>query len=246
MRPIIGITSNYEMEETFHYLSDTYVAAINKAGGAAIIIPAEAASLNDYARICHGVVLSGGGDMDPAYWDEWPAWTLGSINPRRDQFEINMARKCFSLGMPILGICRGCQVLNVADGGSLIQDIRTRMSHQQKAPRDYPFHAIFMEEDTIIRGIIKKQGIKVNSFHHQAVKDMGDHLKVSARSEDGIIEAVEREDHPFAIGVQWHPECMEDEYSARLFKTFIDQAAAYKQKIYSRMIAYRTTGAIKS
>jgi putative glutamine amidotransferase len=246
LRPIIGITSNYELEENYHYLSDAYVTAINNAGGAAIIVPVEEASLDDYTRICHGILLSGGGDIDPVYWNELPSWSLGNINPLRDQFEISLARKCLSLGMPVLGICRGCQVLNVADGGSLIQDIRSRMSHQQKAPRNYPFHAIFIEEGTSLFEIFNKSCIKVNSFHHQAVKKAGDQLKVSAQSEDSTIEAIEKKDHPFAVGVQWHPECMEDENSARLFKAFIDKAAAYKQKVYSKMIAYRTTGAAKS
>src|SRR5690606_367598 len=105
---------------------------------------------------------------------------------------------------------RGCQILNVAMGGSLIQDIRSRLSHQQKAPRNYAFHDIFIDEDSYLFKILGKPTIKVNSFHHQAIKKVGTQLTVSARAEENIIEAVELRDHPFAIGVQWHPECMED------------------------------------
>ncbi len=246
MRPIIGITGNLELKENYHCLAEAYVAAISNAGGTAIIIPPDEASLNDYTKICHAIVLSGGGDMDPVYWDEQPSWALGNINPRRDQFEIKLVQKCFSLGMPILGICRGCQVLNVAAGGSLIQDIRTRMSHEQKAPRDYPFHDIFIDEGTILAGIFNNSCIKVNSFHHQAVKKIGSKLRASAQAEDNIIEAVEKKDHPFAIGVQWHPECMSDENSAELFKTLIDKATVYQHQIYAKLIAYRTTGPAKS
>ncbi|HNX29810.1 MAG TPA: gamma-glutamyl-gamma-aminobutyrate hydrolase family protein [Syntrophomonadaceae bacterium] len=246
MRPIIGITGNYDLEENLHFLAEAYVTSINKAGAAAIMIPPEEARLDDYTKICHGIILSGGGDIDPVYFNEAPSWTLGNINPLRDWFEIKLARKCLAMGVPLLGICRGCQVINVAAGGSLIQDIRSRMSHQQKAPRDYAFHDIFIDEETYLFQILRKNSIRVNSFHHQAIRKAGEQLKISARAEENIIEAVEKNDHPFAIGVQWHPECMNDENSTRLFKAFTEQATVYQHKLDSKMYAYRTNSRLKS
>lgn len=246
MKPVIGITGNYDLEENLHYLAESYVASLNRTGAAVIILPPEENLVNDYIKICHGILFSGGGDIDPAYWNEPPSWALGNINPRRDGFEIQLVRKCLELGLPVLGICRGCQVLNAATGGSLIQDICSRVSHQQKAPRNYPFHDIFIDEETILFKILQKQTIKVNSFHHQAIKKAGNMLCVSARAEENIIEGVEVTDHPFALGVQWHPECLEDENSARLFKAFVEQAAIYQHKQYSKISAPRTTRRAKS
>jgi putative glutamine amidotransferase len=164
LKPIIGITGNFDLEENLYFLAESYPASIIRAGAAAIILPPEERLVNDYIKNCHGILLSGGGDIDPAYWNEPPSWALGNINPRRDRFEIQLARKCLDLGLPLFGICRGCQILNVAMGGSLIQDIRSRLSHQQKAPRNYAFHDIFIDEDSYFFKILGKPTIKVNSF----------------------------------------------------------------------------------
>jgi putative glutamine amidotransferase len=246
LKPIIGITGNFDLEENLYFLAESYPASIIRAGAAAIILPPEERLVNDYIKNCHGILLSGGGDIDPAYWNEPPSWALGNINPRRDRFEIQLARKCLDLGLPLFGICRGCQILNVAMGGSLIQDIRSRLSHQQKAPRNYAFHDIFIDEDSYLFKILGKPTIKVNSFHHQAIKKVGTQLTVSARAEENIIEAVELRDHPFAIGVQWHPECMEDANAVSLFKAFVEQAAIYQHRLYSKITTSRTPSREKS
>jgi putative glutamine amidotransferase len=120
-----------------------------------------------------------------------------------------------------LGICRGCQVLNVAAGGTLLQDINTPMAHQQKAPRNYPFHDILIKPDTLLSTILNESTIRVNSFHHQAVNQPGSGMCISAQSPDGIIEAIESREAPFILGVQWHPECMTDISSKRLFSALV-------------------------
>lgn len=246
MKPIIGITGNYDVEENLFYLAESYTLSVDQAGGAAVILPPEEALVGDYLKICDGMLLSGGGDIDPAYWDEPPSWALGNINPRRDRFEIGLARKCLEHGLPLFGICRGCQVLNVAMGGSLIQDIRSRLSHQQKAPRNYAFHDIFIDEDSFLYRILGQKTIKVNSFHHQAIKKVGNQLNTNARAEENLIEGIESREHPFVLGVQWHPECMEDEHAGRLFKEFVKQAARFKHKRHSPIPTSRTTRRAKS
>ncbi|HZK44410.1 MAG TPA: gamma-glutamyl-gamma-aminobutyrate hydrolase family protein [Syntrophomonadaceae bacterium] len=224
MKPIIGITGNYNYENDYYWLKRDYVASINEAGGTAIILPPvdDDQALNHYINLCNGFLFSGGGDMDPSYWQEEPESGLGEINPLRDRFEYKLIKKILGTSVPILGICRGCQILNVSLGGSLIQDLDSGYSHQQNAPRDYTFHAIIIKEGSILAKIVKKPNIRVNSFHHQAIKKLGQGLKVSAVAPDGTTEAIESQEHPFVIGVQWHPECLTDKYSTYLFKALIE------------------------
>lgn len=226
MKPIIGITGNYDYTDDFFWLKNHYVASINRAGGTAVILPPveEEELLNHYISICNGFLFSGGGDMDPDYWGEMPDRRLGEINPLRDNFEYRLAQKILGSPLPLLGICRGCQILNVAMGGTLIQDINSRLAHSQKAPRDYPFHAIVLEAGCKLIKIFKADTIRVNSFHHQAIKKLGKGLRVSALAPDGTIEAVESINHPFVIGVQWHPECLTDKYSAYLFRALVEHS----------------------
>lgn len=229
MKPIIGITGNYDYEADFTWLKNDYINAINRAGGTAIILPPveDEEIINHYINMCNGFLFSGGGDMDPKYWGELPDRRLGEINPIRDNFEYNLLQKILGSSLPVLGICRGCQVLNVAMGGTLYQDINTKLSHNQRAPRDYPFHAIVIEEKTKLFKIIRQSNIRVNSFHHQAVKKLGAGLKISAIAADGIIEAIESENHPFVVGMQWHPECLEDEYADKLFRALVKHSSLH-------------------
>ncbi|HZJ85239.1 MAG TPA: gamma-glutamyl-gamma-aminobutyrate hydrolase family protein [Syntrophomonadaceae bacterium] len=226
VRPIIGITGNFNYGEDLVWLKRDYIASVNRAGGIAIILPPteENDILNHYINICNGFLFSGGGDIDPNYWGEMPDRRLGEINPIRDSFEYKLAQKVLGGSRPILGICRGCQLLNVAMGGSIIQDINSRISHTQKAPRDYTFHAIVIEEGSILREIVKAPSIRVNSFHHQAIKKLGRGLKVSAVAPDGIIEAVESTKHAFVLGIQWHPECLTDKNSYLLFRALVENS----------------------
>lgn len=224
MKPLIGITGNYELEEKRHTLRAFYTDSIIRAGGVPLILPAQLDFIEDYLRICHGILFTGGGDLDPAYFGQAPSAHLGEINPPRDAFEIELARSILTLGKPALGICRGCQIMNVAAGGSLIQDLAGDFCHDQKAPREYPIHDIFIAKDSQLSAILGSDKIKVNSFHHQAVDQPGQGMCVSALAQDGTAEAIELYGHPFFVGVQWHPEGMTDEFSARLFSAFVSRS----------------------
>lgn len=229
MRPIIGITGNFIEDENFTGVRKYYIDAVLKAGGNGIILPpvVDEVIVNSYLSICQGFIFTGGGDIDPFYWGEEPSPAVRKINPLRDKFEMMLATKVLGGVKPVLGICRGCQVLNVADGGSLIQDISTSLSHEQNAPENHPFHDVFIAKNSILYRILGEDRIRVNSFHHQAVYKPGLNMKVTARSSDGTIEAVESRNHPFVVGVQWHPECMEDKYSFYLFRSFINACLQY-------------------
>lgn len=226
MKPVIGITGNYQLENNLFTIKDFYVSAIIDAGGLAVILPAvsDEILIEEYLRICRGILFSGGGDLDSVYWGELPDHKLGEIDPLRDKFELELAQKAFQINKPVLGICRGCQVLNVASGGSLVQDINSAMNHMQKAPRPYPFHDIFIENNSLLGSVIGNEHIRVNSFHHQAIKKPGRGLAITAMAGDGTAEAIESREHPFYLGVQWHPECMKDEFSARLFSALTSAA----------------------
>jgi len=219
MKPVIGITGNYQLENNCFLYKDFYISSITDAGGIAVLLPAtmDEGLIEDYLCICQGFIFSGGGDLDPVYWGELPHPECGEIDPLRDRFELSLARKALVFPKAVLGICRGCQILNVAAGGSLVQDITSPMSHTQKAPRNHSFHDIFIEKDSRLGIIVGDEHIRVNSFHHQAVRQPGRGLHITALADDGTVEAVESLEYPFYIGVQWHPECLVDEYSARLF-----------------------------
>lgn len=226
MRPLIGICSSYNMESGEYRLRDYYVDSIYRAGANAVLLPPleDLNLLEEYLQVCKGYVFPGGGDVDPYHWGELPDRGLGEINPRRDYFELRLAEVIMERKLPALGICRGCQVLNVAARGSLTQDIVSPLSHQQKAPREYPFHDIVIKPGTLLNKILNETAIRVNSFHHQAVERPGRGVRVSAFAPDGIIEAIEMIEAPFILGVQWHPECMRDKASERLFQALVRAA----------------------
>lgn len=219
MKPIIGISADYNSETGKHCLGEGYVASVRQAGGSVIILPPgnNEALIQEYLEICHGIIFSGGGDIDPVFWNESPSCHLGEINPRRDSFELALARRAMERDLPVLGICRGCQLLNVAAGGTLIQHLVSGFCHDQKAPRHYPVHAIVIEPETILGRIIGQREIRVNSFHHQAVGLLGQDFIVTARAADGTVEGIESRTHRFTIGLQWHPETMNDPITQRIF-----------------------------
>ena len=229
MKPVIGLTCNFDENQGNYILKSYYISSIHQAGGIPILLPPveDETAINEYIKFCNGLIFTGGGDLDPYHWGELPRRGLGEINPLRDKFELLLIQNAIKQQIPVLGICRGCQVINVAAGGSLIQDLRGMMSHQQNAPRNYPMHMVFIKNNSILESIIQNNRIRVNSFHHQAVKSPGNGLQISAYSADGVIEAIENINLPFLVGVQWHPECLEDEYSSKIFKAIIEAALVY-------------------
>lgn len=226
MRPVIGITCNYDQTRNLFCLRDYYTESISAAGGMPLILPInrEIDLCREYFYLCDGLLFSGGGDADPYWFGQAADKDLGTVSPLRDAFEIKLARMALIDGKPALGICRGCQILNIAAGGTIVQDIKSNQLHDQKAPRDYPIHDILIETGSLLESIVQNDLIRVNSFHHQAIDKAGENMVISAWARDGIAEAVEGRTGSFYLGVQWHPECMQDIYSHRLFVALTEKS----------------------
>ena len=202
----IGVTRCSKLED--------YLASVEQTGARARVLEVTESPRTVLGEI-DGLLLTGGGDVDPVFYGEDRHPLTDDAEPGRDEFEIDLARRAMSDGVPLLAICRGTQVLNVAAGGTLIQDIpssvESDLSHSVKEPKDLACHEISIVAGTKLSGVLGGQmdaacSCRVNSRHHQAVGRTGDGLVVSARAGDGVVEAIEQPDAPFCIGVQWHPE----------------------------------------
>lgn len=225
MKAVIGISTNFDRQSSLYTLKDFYIQAFCNLPAIPVLLPAvETEAVEDWLHICQGLIFSGGGDIDPHYWGEYPQINLGNIEPCRDHFEIALAQASLHHQIPVLGICRGCQVMNVAAGGSIWQHLESDLEHQQKAPYAYGYHQVDIKDGCRLHSITEKSNMRVNSFHHQAVHRLGEGLSSTAWAEDGTVEAIEHEYHPFWIGVQWHPECMTDACSFRLFQSLVQAA----------------------
>ena len=236
-RPKIGITMRLEHESRRFYLGRDYSEAIAASGGTPIhiaLIPDED-YIKDVVSGLDGVLLPGSAsDVDPAYWNEDPHPKLGRVVPEKDQTDLMVLAEIEKLNLPVFGICFGMQSLNVSRGGSLIQDIESDVKepvqHQQGIPRDRNSHTIKVSSGSIVeKGLGVGLGItKVNSHHHQAIRNIGKNLRAVAWANDGIIEAVEdTRSGRFAVGVQWHPELSyaSDQLSENLFKIFVEECS---------------------
>ncbi|EIM07508.1 hypothetical protein A1A1_04842 [Planococcus antarcticus DSM 14505] len=231
MKAIIGLTSSLELgrEEYGIELADT--EAILMAGGLPIMLPhlTDEADIDEIAEHIDGLFLAGGYDIDPTLFGEEPQPQLGVIIPARDAFELALAKKVLALKKPILGVCRGAQILNIAVGGDMYQDITTQvkgdlLQHQQRAPKFHGSHFLDVTEGSLLHRLTRQRRLKVNSRHHQANRHVPAPFIVSGVSSDGIVEAIESTQHQFALGVQWHPENMaraEDSASIGIFSGFI-------------------------
>lgn len=239
MKPIIGITGNMLIEENGifpgierAYVNNDYVEAVVLAGGIPVILPILKGEgiLEKLLETVDGVLISGGFDINPLTYGEEPSKELEFIYPDRDEFDLNLIRIANKLGKPILGICRGLQILNVAFGGTLYQDIShiegNYIKHFQSTKNNAATgHTVEIVQGTIIGSILGESAV-VNSFHHQAVKKLADGFTVTARSKDGIIEAIEKKGDPFTVGVQWHPEKMISGGSIEMLEVFKKLAKA--------------------
>ncbi|MGD8965935.1 MAG: gamma-glutamyl-gamma-aminobutyrate hydrolase family protein [Anaerolineae bacterium] len=219
--PVIGITGYADQSArppniAIFALARTYIRAVTMDGGTPVIIPPylEGPSLRGAFDGIDGLILSGGGDIHPSAFGEADSGLLWRIDRKRDHAELSLARWALGEGLPVLAICRGIQTLNVAAGGTLIQDIPTQipnaLTHSCIAGRPVPdiAHTVSVDPRSRLAELIGAGDVGVNSAHHQAVKAVGNELVAVARTADGVIEGLESPAHPFCIGVQWHPEAM--------------------------------------
>lgn len=253
-KPIIGITGNYAEPDC--KLGDGYYKSVLKAGGVPVIIPplSDSDAIINTLEHIDGLLLSGGADYNPLYAGEEPVTQLGGINSERDLPELLITQLAYNRQIPMLGICRGIQTLAMALGGHVKQDINGLrnhpIKHSQEARRSEPTHSVIVEPHSTLYNIYKEmlsssqEGTEgklfVNSFHHQAVDDPGERFRVTARSADDIVEAIESREFKSIMGVQWHPECLED--GLLLFQWLVKQAAHYREacQVHQRILTLDT------
>lgn len=232
-KPIIGVTANlmampgrFSMEQERACLNQEYILSILKAQAVPILLPilADQESIHRQVELVDALVLSGGYDVSPLLYGEEPDPKLEAIYPQRDEYEIQIIKIAYQMGKPILGICRGLQILNVVFGGSLYQDLsyyqsKNSIQHIQQTHMANGSHTIDLIPQTKLHQIFKTESLIANSSHHQAVKELAPGFIVSARSKDGLIEGIEKKESSFVIGVQWHPETMVEQ-SPEMLKLF--------------------------
>lgn len=233
--PLIGITTSmtFGNDPERAYVNSAYLLAVQQAGGVPVPLPPQLddRALAEISTRLDGLLLTGGGDIDPNAFGEPPHPTLYEVAPSRDRLELTLVRRCISEGTPILAICRGIQLLNVALGGSLYQDVAgdpgTTITHDQTGPRDQLAHPVKVVSGSFLAQVVERDELLVNSMHHQAVKSLGNGLVAVAYAPDQIIEGVEMEDagpRRFVLGVQWHPEelTQKDPTARALFSAFVE------------------------
>lgn len=233
-RPIIGITT-YARDEDGHFCLPTeYVDAVRRAGGIPVLLPPGEPFQAELLEHLDGLILSGGGDLDPALYQGAAHETIYMVDPERDRSEIELARAVVERNLPTFSICRGAQVLNVALGGTLIEHlpdvVGEQIAHRDPA-RKPTRHEITVEPGSRLAEIVSQQQTRAASWHHQAVRQVAPGLRVVARAPDGTIEAMEMPEHPWLIAVQWHPEitAAEDPDQQRLFEAFVTAARHAQQ-----------------
>lgn len=236
MNAMIGITCSEKMEDgRYHqYVNQDYIDAIEKAGGIPLLLSISEQShiIDEQMNHIDGLLLTGGEDVNPMFYHESWQFVQGPSDSRRDQYEIELIQKCADKHIPILGICRGQQIINVAFGGTLYQDNQMAseyiFQHQQKERRDYPTHVIRIQKDSFLYPIFKDKAY-VNSLHHQSIKKIANDFRIVAKSEDSIIEAIQH-NYMNICGVQFHPEsmCHKNENMQKIFDVFVYQCT-YKK-----------------
>jgi putative glutamine amidotransferase len=234
--PLIGIVASRQKMKngtTRIYLPEDYVQSVLHAGGLPVIIPLglPAAALAEIAAQLDGVLYSGGGDMSPDRYGGSGHPKVSSVDPDRDQVELDLFQDIYRTRLPFLGICRGFQVINVALGGTLYEDVLAmhpgaqRHQFSKDFPRNHLAHSVQVSEGTRTAEILGQPIIEVNSMHHQGVRRLADGLQATAFAPDGLIEAFEMPGYPFGMAVQWHPECLQEHAAMRrIFESFVRAA----------------------
>ena len=240
-KPLIGITGNYGEQQC--RLAEGYYQSVVAAGGVPVIIPplSDTDVIINTLQQLDGLLLSGGADYNPLYAGEEPVKALGGINAERDLPELLLTRLAYNRQLPMLGICRGIQTLAMALGGKVAQDITATVKHSQEADRTEPTHTVTVEEDSLLYQLYDAKQLFVNSFHHQAVSEAGPRFRVTARSTDGIVEAMESSEYKSIMGVQWHPEMLGRE-GLPLFQWLVREASQFRAAcdLHSRIVTLDT------
>ncbi|MFD1781662.1 gamma-glutamyl-gamma-aminobutyrate hydrolase family protein [Fredinandcohnia salidurans] len=246
MKPVIGICANFTADDTvgvksglglpgqeWQVLADDYVKAIERAGGTPIILPitSDVEALSGILPKLDGILFSGGSDIEPKYYGEQPRYGLGDIDPYRDRHEMELANIVIhDMDIPVLGICRGSQLINVVMGGTIYQDLKLErdkgFNHTLKgAPKFHPTHPVTIKDGSKLAAIFNETEIWVNSFNHQGINKIGDKIEVTMEAPDGHVEGIEMIGDRFVVAVQWHPEMMIDKYNQYqvLFDVFVSR-----------------------
>jgi putative glutamine amidotransferase len=239
-RPFIGITLRHELETERFYLARWYSEAVEAAGGVPVhlsLIP-RVGYVSEVLSRLDGVLLPGSAsDVDPLRYGRDPLPNLGAVHPLRDETDELVLAEIERRSMPLLAICFGMQIWNVARGGTLIQDIQSQLpqaiKHEQGAPRGRRSHRVSLLDGSRLASLAESETALVNSHHHQAIETPGENLRVTAWASDGLVEGIEdaRKDR-WAVGVQWHPEIEwhEDDFSTKLFSSFTEEAAKFNER----------------
>ena len=227
-KPLIGITLDCETRKSYskfpwYALRENYLTSLCKFNAIPVPLTHEIKLVNSFSKFLDGLVITGGDfDIDPKYYNQAKRGTK-NIKSKRTNFEMKIYNKFLKINKPILGICGGAQLINVASGGTLIQNLKKKpINHEQTNPRNQTSHEININKKTKLFEICNINKIKVNSAHHQSVKKIGKDLIISAIANDGIIEGIEHKKHRWCIGLQWHPEFLITKFDLKIFKNFVE------------------------
>lgn len=244
-KPIIGISTSVLVDEGGGfpgyeriYVNKDYVSSVISAGAVPLMIPMDATeeNLRQTLELVDGMIFSGGHDIAPIRYGEEPHQKLQEICPERDEFDFLLYCLAKEHSLPILGICRGFQLMNVSEGGKLYQDLSLKntesLKHSQGHGPSVPTHTVKVEPGSKFYKILGKEEIRVNSFHHQAVKSTSENVAISGKALDNVVEAIELKNYPFGLGVQFHPEMLQakEEDMKKIFAALVSAAKEYREK----------------
>lgn len=239
MKPYIGIILDHEppggySKFPWYALRENYFTCFEKTNAVCLGLPHDCNHMDTFLGLIHGLVIAGGNfDVSPELYGDSNVHERVTIKTGRTKFEMDMTQKALARDMPVLGICGGHQLLNVALGGTLIQhipdEIETDLNHEQPTPRNQAYHTIDIKPGSKLQALVGRETMTVNSAHHQAVKELGRDLVVNAVASDGVIEGIESTAHTFCMGLQWHPEFLIDPADQIIFQGFARIAQTYQQ-----------------
>jgi putative glutamine amidotransferase len=234
--PLIGVTTYGRNEENKFESAGQYVDAVRRAGGIPLLLPPGEQRWHECFASLHGLLLTGGGDLDPQHYGGCNHETIYMVDRERDAGELALARLAVEVGLPTLGICRGAQVINVALGGTLFEHLPDAVGNavlHRAPPREPVHHPIVVQPDSRLAAIFQQLELTCVSWHHQGLRDVAAGLTVTAHAPDGAIEAIEMRTHSWLVGVQWHPElsAAEEPAQQRLFDALVEAATGWRARV---------------